>query len=207
MVTNEDIKGTALISVSNKTGVADFARTLVDRGWSIIASDGTAKYLIENGVKMVSKVSALVGPPILGHKVVTISREIHAGLLASEEERGELISLNIPWIDLVYVNLYPLEETIAKNASLKEVVQNTDIGGITLLRSAAKGGRIVVSGPDDIPQALALTDLTAPLDGPKRTALLLRLAARAEIRASEYCKASGRYLLEASDAASRIMPI
>ncbi len=143
-------KKTALISVYRKEGIAEFARGLVDLGWNILASGGTAKHLKEAGIEA-TDVATLVGEPILGHRVVTLSREVHAGLLAtrSPEHLAELEKSHISFIDLVCVDLYPLEEQIAKSKERSEVVEMTDIGGPAMLRAGAKGGRIVICDPAD----------------------------------------------------------
>ncbi|MFA6095321.1 MAG: bifunctional phosphoribosylaminoimidazolecarboxamide formyltransferase/IMP cyclohydrolase, partial [Candidatus Paceibacterota bacterium] len=98
----------ALISVFHKDGITDFARSLVDLGFVIYASGGTAKHLMHDGVQVVD-IATIVGSPILGHRVVTLSREIHAGLLSRDipEDVAELERLGIPRIDLVCVDLYP----------------------------------------------------------------------------------------------------
>src|SRR3989344_1889605 len=140
---------TALIAVSKKEGIEEFAQALYDMGWDLIASDGTCRHLAAHGIKS-KNVAEIVGAPILGHRVVTLSREIHAALLAEDtpEDNAELERLGIPRIDLVYVDLYPLVEEIAKTErTILSVIEKTDIGGPTLLRSAAKGRRIVVSSP------------------------------------------------------------
>src|ERR1700690_510917 len=107
---------TALISVYNKEGIVDFARQIQDLGFNILASGGTAKVLSEAGLEVTDVASLVGGGAILGHRVVTLSREIHAGLLApdTEEDQAELKRLNIPWIDFVCVDLYPLSEEIGK---------------------------------------------------------------------------------------------
>src|SRR3989344_3271265 len=106
----------ALLSVYNKEGIADFANELVNLGFKILASGGTAKELLSAGVEVTDVASLVGGGPILGHRVVTLSREIHAGLLArdADEDRAELNRLKIPWIDLVCIDLYPLQEEIKK---------------------------------------------------------------------------------------------
>ncbi len=141
----------ALISVYNKDGIVEFVKELVELGWSIIASGGTAKMLAENGI-FVRDTASLVGEAILGHRVVTLSREIHAGLLArdTEEDRKELEQLGIPRIDLVCVDFYPLKEEIDRpGATCESVIEKTDIGGPTMVSSGAKGQRIVVCDPAD----------------------------------------------------------
>ena len=144
----------ALISVYDKTNVADYAKRLVNMGWSILSSGGTAKVLREAGIPVKDVAELVGGGPILGHRVVTLSREIHAGLLADKdkpEDMAELEALGIPVIDLVYCNFYPLEKAISNpNATVDSVVEMTDIGGPCMVRSAAKGGRIVVCDRDDM---------------------------------------------------------
>ncbi|RJQ29593.1 bifunctional phosphoribosylaminoimidazolecarboxamide formyltransferase/IMP cyclohydrolase PurH, partial [Candidatus Parcubacteria bacterium] len=108
------MKPIALLSVYDKAGTANFARELVGLGWEILASSGTAKALADAGVPVRDVATLVGGGEILGHRVVTLSREIHAGLLARDttEDREELKKLGIPWIDLVCVDLYPLQDEI-----------------------------------------------------------------------------------------------
>ncbi len=140
----------ALISVYNKDGIVEFAQGLSDMDWHIYASGGTARKISESDVP-VKDVSELVGgEAILGHRVVTLSREVHAGLLASDspEDTQEIADLLIPRLNLVCVDMYPLKEAVKKeNATEESVTENTNIGGPTMLRSAAKGHRIVLSRP------------------------------------------------------------
>ncbi len=182
---------TALLSVYHKDGIVEFARRLVAMGWNILASGGTAKALAAGGVPVRDVAELVGGGPILGHRVVTLSREIHAGLLATEAQRPELERMNIPWIDLVCVDLYPLEEEIARAGSTPESVRElTDIGGPTLLRSAAKGGRIVIGDSANCGPVLAW--LTA--GQPDSAVFLRRLVAEAEKVAARYTLASAFYL-------------
>lgn len=186
---------TALFSAFYKTGVSEFAVKLAALGWDILASSGTAKYLKENGI-VARDVSEIVGPPILGHRVVTLSREIHAALLATEkpEDQAELDRLGIPRIDLVYVNLYPLREEIAKSGSTFEsVIEKTDIGGPTLLRSAAKGGRIVLCRSSEFGIAEKLVGESWNESFTRQEALCA-LASIAEAEVSDYCHASCEFL-------------
>ena len=143
---------TALISSYEKNGsLLRLARLLVKNGWNLLGSLGTSTYLKRNGVAC-KDISDTIGPPILGHRVVTLSREIYAGLLAvTDADFKELERLNIPVIDLVYVNLYPLENECKNPQSTPEsVLEKTDIGGPTLLRAAAKGRRLALSSPEQI---------------------------------------------------------
>jgi phosphoribosylaminoimidazolecarboxamide formyltransferase/IMP cyclohydrolase len=144
----------ALISVSDKRGIAEFAKVLVASGIEIISTGGTAKTLRESGIP-VKSVSDVTGfPEILGGRVKTLHPAIHAGLLAvldNPEHVQQLRDHNITPIDLVVVNLYPFQATIAKpNVSFEEAVENIDIGGPSLLRASAKNYRYtaVVVNPD-----------------------------------------------------------
>src|SRR4030042_5872382 len=132
---------TALISVYHKKGIEKFAKDLVSLGWEVLASGGTGKYLVEHGIKVRDVAELVGGEAILGHRVVTLSREIHAGLMARKgdgEDLDELEKLGIPFIDLVCVDLYPLEEAIAKpDADHDSVIEATDIGGARVLRPGA----------------------------------------------------------------------
>ena len=179
---------TALFSAYRKTeALADFANHLGTRGWRILASAGTKKFLDEKWIES-TDVATIVGAPILGHRVVTLSREIHAGLLARPEDDPELERLGIPRIDLVYVDLYPLEEEIQKPEATEEsVIEKTDIGGPALLRSAAKGRRIALSNPAQFEDALNY------IDGEKEDKKYLAgLAAEAEAVVEKYAHASAQ---------------
>lgn len=142
----------ALLSVYDKTGIAEFAKGLHELGWNIISSGGTAKVVAEAGVPVTDVAELVGGEAILGHRVVTLSREIHSGLLADAdkvEDLKELKERGIPFIDLVAVDMYPLEEEIASGtATLASVIEKTDIGGPTMLRAGAKARRIVLSRAD-----------------------------------------------------------
>lgn len=182
----------ALVSVSEKSGVETFARDLILLGWDIVASEGTARYLFSRGVVVRDIASFAGGSPILGHKVVTLSREIHAGLLASDtaEEQAELKRLGLPRIDLVCVDLYPLEREIAKKESGKESVRSaTDVGGIALLHAAAKGRRIVIAHAADREVVVQWLREGKPCE----EEFLTELAARAEAIVAQYVLASARY--------------
>lgn len=133
----------ALLSVSDKTGLIDFARKLVEEfGFDVISSGGTAKALKEAGIP-VTKVSDYTGSPeILGGRVKTLHPRIHGGILARRDEPSDVADLEnqqIRPIDLVVVNLYPFEQTIAKpGCTLADAVEQIDIGGPAMLRASAK---------------------------------------------------------------------
>lgn len=144
----------AILSVYNKTGLVDLARELIHMRWTLLASGGTARLLSENNL-LVTEVSVYTGSPeILGGRVKTLHPAIHAGLLArpSETDHQQLLNLGWDYIDLVVVNLYPFEETIARpGASYADAIENIDIGGVTLIRAAAKNHERVtlLSDPSD----------------------------------------------------------
>ncbi|MEZ0323626.1 MAG: bifunctional phosphoribosylaminoimidazolecarboxamide formyltransferase/IMP cyclohydrolase [Hydrogenothermaceae bacterium] len=144
----------ALISVSDKTGVLDFAKSLKEVGYEIVSSSGTAKYLRENGIEVV-EVSHITGfPEILDGRVKTLHPNIHGGLLAlrdNPEHIKQLQENNITPIDIVAINLYPFEQTFKKGADIDEIVENIDIGGPAMVRASAKNYRFVavITDPSD----------------------------------------------------------
>lgn len=131
----------AILSVYDKTGLVDFASRLVQLDWTLLASGGTARLLQQNKIP-VTEVSSYTGSPeILGGRVKTLHPAIHGGILArdTDSDRSELFAQGWQPIDMVVVNLYPFEETIAReNATLADAIENIDIGGVTLIRAAAK---------------------------------------------------------------------
>ncbi|OGI67800.1 hypothetical protein A3A05_03600 [Candidatus Nomurabacteria bacterium RIFCSPLOWO2_01_FULL_41_12] len=182
----------ALISVYDKTGITDFAKSLVGLGWQIISSGGTAKHLTDAGIK-VTDVAKITGmPPILSHRVLTLHPKIHGGLLALDtpEHKAELEQYSIPYIDLVCVDLYPLEDEINKIGSTKEsVIEKTDMGGVALLRSSAKGRRITICEVSDREKVIEWLKNGEP----DKEEFLNDMAARAEIIVSRYCLLSSKY--------------
>jgi phosphoribosylaminoimidazolecarboxamide formyltransferase / IMP cyclohydrolase len=145
---------TAILSVHNKTGLIDFAKGLANLGWTLLASGGTAKLLRENNVSVIEVADYTKSPEILGGRVKTLHPAIHGGLLArpTGEDHEQLLKLGWDYIDLVAVNLYPFEETIAKaDVTYAAAIENIDIGGVTLIRAAAKNHERVtlVCDPSD----------------------------------------------------------
>ena len=145
----------ALISVSDKRGVVEFARELQAMVWDIIATGGTMKALRDAGLKIIN-ISDVTGfPEICEGRVKTLHPKVHGGLLARRdvpEHMAEIAANGIETIDMVCVNLYPFEATIAKEGvTLADAVENIDIGGPSMLRSAAKNfaSVTVVCDPDD----------------------------------------------------------
>jgi phosphoribosylaminoimidazolecarboxamide formyltransferase/IMP cyclohydrolase len=188
------VTGNALISVYDKTGIVEFAQGLIDQGWRVYASGGTARKIAEAGIAVTDVAELVGGEAILGHRVVTLSREVYAGLLADTnkpEDQEELSRLGIPLIDLVCVDMYPLESEIAKpGATTKDVIEQTDIGGPTLLRAAAKGRRIVLSVAAQ--RVRVLEWLMA--GKPNEQEFLEELAAQAEYEVTRYTLTLAKYL-------------
>lgn len=185
------MKTALLASYEKDAALLRLANALAKNGWALLGSAGTARYLQENGLTC-RDVAEIVGAPILGHRVVTLSRELHAALLATPEDYEELKKLHVEPIDLVYVTLYPLEKTISDpKATPEDVIEKTDIGGPTLLRSAAKGGRLALSSPEQIP--LIEQWLAGGASSIEQKKLVIQLRAAAEKRVSEYTGASARY--------------
>ena len=141
------MKKRALVSVSDKTGLVEFVKGLVDLGWEIIATGGTQKLLEQSGIHTTG-ISEVTGfPEILDGRVKTLHPKVHGGILARRElpEHMETLRENgIETIDLVCVNLYPFRETIAKEGvTLEDAIEHIDIGGPSMVRSAAKNWRDV----------------------------------------------------------------
>jgi phosphoribosylaminoimidazolecarboxamide formyltransferase/IMP cyclohydrolase len=151
----------ALISVSDKTGVLDFARALAAMGVNILSTGGTAKMLSENGVK-VTEVADYTGfPEMLDGRVKTLHPKVHGGILARRDFPEHMQALQqhaIPTIDMVVVNLYPFQQTVAKaECKLEDAIENIDIGGPAMLRSSAKNHKdvVVICDPADYAPVLA----------------------------------------------------
>src|SRR6218665_2579640 len=150
----------ALISVSDKSGLLDFAKGLAELGVEILSTGGTSKHLKEAGLAVID-VSEYTGfPEMFDGRVKTLHPKVHGGLLQrrdNDEDKRNATKHNIPVIDLVAINLYPFEQTVAKkDVTLEEAIENIDIGGPSMLRSAAKNHRwvTVISDPADYPIVL-----------------------------------------------------
>lgn len=183
----------ALLSVYNKEGIVEFAEGLSELGWNLISSGGTARKIGEAGVPVKDVAELVGGEAILGHRVVTLSREVHAGLLADKndpEQVEELETLNIPLIDLVCVDMYPLEQAIAEGKSEDDVIEMTDVGGPTMLHSGVKGRRIVVSRQEQREPVLDWLRAGSPDDQHVRR----KLAAVAEAEVADYIDISAEFL-------------
>lgn len=195
----------ALLSVSDKTGVVDLARGLSDLGVEILSTGGTAQALTKAGVPTL-EVSEFTGSPeILGGRVKTLHPKIHGGLLYLREDDAQVAEAKahgIRPIDLVVVNLYPFEQTIAREGvTLDAAIEQIDIGGPSMIRSAAKNYRsvTVVTDPSDYP--LVLNDLAS---GSGSTSLALRekLAIKAFALTSSYDRAIAGFLNKEQETSS-----
>ena len=160
----------ALLSVSDKTGITEFARDLAALGWDIISTGGTAKAIREAGVKVMDVSEITKHPEILGGRVKTLHPAVHSGILgrrAVREDAETMEKLGYSNIDLVAVNLYPFHEAVAEGLELDEAMEEVDIGGPTMLRAAAKNHAdvIVVVDPSDYERVhRALRDVAVNLE-------------------------------------------
>lgn len=155
----------ALISVSDKTGVLDFARELSALGVKLLSTGGTAKLLADNGLA-VTEVADYTGfPEMLDGRVKTLHPKVHGGILARRDFPEHVAALEqhgIPTIDMVVVNLYPFQQTVAKaECSLEDAIENIDIGGPTMLRSSAKNHKDVTVIVDPSDYAIVLAEMKA----------------------------------------------
>lgn len=145
----------ALISVSDKTGIVEFARALSEMGVKLLSTGGTAKLLAEQGLPVVEVGNYTGFPEMLDGRVKTLHPKVHGGILARRDFPAHMAALeqhHIPTIDMVVVNLYPFQATIAKgDCTLEDAIENIDIGGPTMLRSSAKNHKdvVVICDPRD----------------------------------------------------------
>ena len=150
---------TALISVSNKEGIVDFARGLAGLGIKILSTGGTADLLKKNNIPVALISDYTKSREMMGGRVKTLHPKIFGGILAARKNKGHMRELKenkIEPIDIVVVNLYPFEETIGKKSSFKDAIENIDIGGPALVRAAAKNSDdvLVIVDPNDYENAL-----------------------------------------------------
>ena len=178
----------ALLSVSDKTGLIEFARALAGHGVELVSTGGTAKAIAAAGLK-VTDVSELTGfPEMMDGRVKTLHPKVHGGLLAirdNKEHADAMKAHGIAPIDLLVVNLYPFEATVDKGAGFEECIENIDIGGPAMIRAAAKNH-------DDVAVVVEASDYQAVLDelaankGTTSLKLRRRLAAKAYARTAAY---------------------
>jgi phosphoribosylaminoimidazolecarboxamide formyltransferase / IMP cyclohydrolase len=185
----------AILSVYDKTGLLDFATALVQLNWELIASGGTARQLREAGLPVLDVAEITGAPEMLGGRVKTLHPAVHGGILARDlpEDLADLAAQGIRPIDLVVCNLYPFEQTIAQpGVTLADAVEQIDIGGVTLLRAAAKNfARVaILCDPKDYPAIL--TELQT--DGQISPATRQHLAVKAFAHTRDYDTAIAAYL-------------
>ncbi len=191
----------ALISVSDKTGLIDFARALAGHGIELVSTGGTARAIAEAGL-MVRDVSDLTGfPEMMDGRVKTLHPNVHGGLLAirdNAEHTRAMADHGIAPIDLLVVNLYPFEATVAKGASEEDCIENIDIGGPAMIRAAAKNHGDVAVVVEAADYKAVLDDLAAN-NGATSLDLRRRLAAKAYARTAAYDAAISNWFAERLD--------
>jgi phosphoribosylaminoimidazolecarboxamide formyltransferase/IMP cyclohydrolase len=187
-----------LFSVYDKTGLIEFARGLAGLGWELVASGGTAKALAEAGLAVIPVEQVTGAPEMLGGRVKTLHPAIHGPILArdSQADMQELAKHGYTPIEMVVCNLYPFRETVAKGAEHEDVIEQIDIGGVTLLRAAAKSYArvIVICDPGDYQPIYAALHEAGELDPEKREAL----AGKAFNHTRDYDTAIAEYFAHSS---------
>ncbi len=189
---------TALLSVSNKTGLETLARGLAQQGWDLLASGGTAAALRAAGLAVEDVASYTGSPEVLGGRVKTLHPAVHGGILARESagDLADLERIHARPIDLVVVNLYPFQDTVRKpGVTLEDAIENIDIGGVALIRAAAKNYTRVTVVTDPVDYAAILEALHAQ----GQVSLLTRqnLAVKAFQHTAGYDTAIAGYLRQA----------
>lgn len=186
----------ALLSVSDKTGIADFARFLSGKGIELLSTGGTAKLLTEQNIPVTS-VDAFTGhPEIMDGRVKTLHPRVHGGILAMRDNplhQKHMQENGIKPIDLVVVNLYPFRETIAKpEVTIEDAIENIDIGGPTMVRSSAKNHAWVTIVVDPADYTAIASELSA--DGTISLSTRRKCALKAFTHTAEYDTAISAYL-------------
>ena len=190
----------ALISVSDKNGVVEFAQQLRSLGWEIIATGGTMKLLRDSGLEVIN-ISDVTGfPEICDGRVKTLHPKVHGGLLARRDDESHLKALkdnSIEFIDMVCVNLYPFRQTIAKpDVTMEDAIDNIDIGGPSMLRSAAKNYKDVTVVCDPADYAQIIDEIKAT--GNTTVETRLQLSAKAYTHTAEYDSMIATYMRKAA---------
>lgn len=191
-------KKRALISVSDKTGVIEFAKELVNLGFEIISTGGTKKAIQEQGIPVLS-VSDVTGfPEILEGRVKTLNPLIHGGLLAKHDDpahQGQLEEHGIQPIQLVCVNLYPFQQTIEKpDVTVADAIENIDIGGPTMLRASAKNHQYITVVVDPADYQTVAEELKA--DGQTKLETRVKLAAKVFRHTAAYDALIAQYMTD-----------
>ena len=184
----------ALISVSDKTGIVDFAKRLAAAGVDLVSTGGTAKALREAGLEVRDVSDVTEFPEMMDGRIKTLHPRVHGGLLALRDDDGHLKSMKdhgIEGVELLIVNLYPFEATVAKGAAFEECVENIDIGGPAMIRAAAKNHRFVgvVTDPADYETVLGEIESGAALTDETKK----RLAAKAFAKTAAYDSAIAQW--------------
>ena len=195
----------ALISVSDKTGLVDFATALAGHGVALLSTGGTARSLRDAGLEVQDVSDATGFPEMMDGRVKTLHPVVHGGLLALRGNPEHVAAMNahdIAPIDLVVVNLYPFEETVAKGAAYDEVIENIDIGGPAMIRSAAKNHGDVTVVVDVEDYGVVLDEL-ATHGGQTSYALRQRLAQTAYARTAAYDTAVSTWMAAQVDGTPR----
>lgn len=192
----------ALLSVSDKTGLADLARELHTLGVELLSTGGTAKALRDAGLPVTEVADYTGAPELFEGRLKTLHPKIHGGLLQRRnhpEHQAQGIEHGIPTIDLVVVNLYPFEQTVAKpGVTLEDAIENIDIGGPSMLRSAAKNHESVTVVVDPADYATVIDEMREN-NGATSRGLRERLAVKVFRRTSEYDAAIANYLGQCRD--------
>jgi phosphoribosylaminoimidazolecarboxamide formyltransferase / IMP cyclohydrolase len=178
----------ALLSVSDKDGLVDFARSLAERGIELVSTGGTRKALTDAGLAVLDVADLTGFPEMMDGRVKTLHPKVHGGLLAIRDNNDHAASMRahgIQPIDLLVVNLYPFEATVGKNADFETCIENIDIGGPAMIRAAAKNHDDVAVVVEPSDYAVVLAEL-AQHDGATTLALRRRLAAKAYARTAAY---------------------
>ncbi|TAN65201.1 MAG: bifunctional phosphoribosylaminoimidazolecarboxamide formyltransferase/IMP cyclohydrolase, partial [Magnetospirillum sp.] len=189
----------ALFSVSDKTGLLDFARFLEGRGVEILSTGGTAKAIRDAGITVKDVADHTGFPEMLDGRVKTLHPKVHGGLLGirgNAEHEKAMAAHGIAPIDLLVVNLYPFEATVAKGAGYDECVENIDIGGPAMIRAASKNHAAVTVVVDVEDYAVVMAEMTAQ-QGATTLALRQRLAATAYARTGAYDAAISQWFARA----------
>jgi phosphoribosylaminoimidazolecarboxamide formyltransferase/IMP cyclohydrolase len=187
----------ALISVSDKSGLAEFARALKGHGTELISTGGTSRALADSGLKVVDVADLTGFPEMMDGRVKTLHPKVHGGILAVRDDKAHMDAMQahgIAEIDLVVVNLYPFEATVAKGAGFEECVENIDIGGPALIRAAAKNHGDVAVIVDPADYEVVLKEIAA--HGGTSLAMRRLLAAKAFARTSAYDAAISGWFAE-----------
>jgi phosphoribosylaminoimidazolecarboxamide formyltransferase/IMP cyclohydrolase len=187
----------ALLSVSDKTGLADFAKQLHEQGVELLSTGGTAKALREAGLPVMDVSEFTGAPELFEGRVKTLHPKVHGGLLHKRDDKEHLAQAkehNIPPIDLVVVNLYPFEQTVARpDVTLADAIENIDIGGPSMLRSAAKNYVSVTVVTDPADYSRVIEEMKAH-GGSTTIGFREQLAVKVFLRTSQYDAAISNYL-------------